>query len=106
MARNGDGGAGQGGIGALRQLAALNRIARIAIQDLELRPMLQRIVDILHEEFHWDFVACASIDLASSTFRCEAVRSSVPTEIVVDYQRALGSGWVGACGQRGETVDI
>jgi len=106
MARNGDGGAGQGGIGALRQLAALNRIARIAIQDLELRPMLQRIVDILHEDFHWDFVACAGIGLASSTFRCEAVRSSVPTEIVVDYQRALGGGVVGACAQRGETIDI
>jgi diguanylate cyclase (GGDEF)-like protein len=96
----------QGGIGALRQLATLNRIARIAIQDLALRPMLQRIVDILHEEFEWDFVACATIDRASNNFRCEAVRSTLPTEVVAGYQREIGSGVVGACAQRGETIDV
>jgi diguanylate cyclase (GGDEF)-like protein len=90
----------------MRQLATLNRIARIAIQDLELRPMLQRIVDILHEEFDWDFIACASIDLPGNRFRCEAVRSAVPSEVVVGYQRELGSGVVGACAQRGETIDV
>jgi diguanylate cyclase (GGDEF)-like protein len=96
----------EGGVGAMRQLATLNRIARIAIQDLELRPMLQRIVDILHEEFAWDFIACASIDLEANHFRCEAVRSLVPTEVVVDYQRELGTGVVGQCALRGETIDI
>jgi GAF domain-containing protein len=99
MATGGE--ADQGGIGAMRQLATLNRIARIAIQDLALRPMLQRIVDILHEEFAWDFIACASVDLAAGRFRCEAVRSTVPTEIVVDYQRELGSGVVGPVRARG-----
>jgi len=106
MARNSERRADQGGIGAMRQLATLNRIARIAIQDLALRPMLQRIVDILHEEFDWDFIACASIDFESNRFRCEAVRSSVPTEVVVDYQRELGTGVVGQCAQRGETIDV
>jgi len=106
MARGSGRGSVRGGIGAMRQLATLNRIARIAIQDLELRPMLQRIVDILHEEFDWDFIACASIDLAGNRFRCEAVRSSVPSEVVVGYQRELGSGVVGDCAQRGETVDV
>ena len=47
MARGWERGGGHGGIGAMRQLATLNRIARIAIQDLALRPMLQRIVDIM-----------------------------------------------------------
>ncbi|MFA6987303.1 MAG: hypothetical protein WC213_14010, partial [Arenimonas sp.] len=61
-------------IGVMRQLATLNRIARIAVQDLALRPMLQRIVDILHEEFGWEFVACASIDASAGNFVCEAVR--------------------------------
>ena len=106
MARRGGEEGDQGGIGAMRQLATLNRIARIAIQDLALRPMLQRIVDILHEEFAWDFVACATIDLAAGNFRCEAVRSSIPTEVVVDYQRPLGSGVVGTCAQRGETIEV
>jgi diguanylate cyclase (GGDEF)-like protein len=106
MARRGERGAGQGGIGAMRQLATLNRIARIAIQDLALRPMLQRIVDILHEEFGWDFVACATLDLERRRFRCEAVRSSVPTEVVVDYERDLGSGVVGSCALSGQTIDI
>jgi diguanylate cyclase (GGDEF)-like protein len=103
MARGGN---GEHGIGAMRQLATLNRIARIAIQDLALQPMLQRIVDILHEEFDWDFVACATIDLAAGRFRCEAVRSSVPTEVVVGYERELGSGVVGQCALGGETIDI
>jgi len=106
MARSAERGVERGGIGAMRQLATLNRIARVAIQDLALRPMLQRIVDILHEEFEWDFVACASIDRAANTFRCEAVRSSLPTDVVVDYQRELGSGVVGACALRGETIDV
>jgi diguanylate cyclase (GGDEF)-like protein len=90
----------------MRQLATLNRIARIAIQDLALRPMQQRIVDILHEEFGWDVIACATQDPTQRRFRCEAVRSSVPTEIVVDYERELGSGVVGTCALRGETIDV
>ncbi|MEO8160494.1 MAG: diguanylate cyclase [Arenimonas sp.] len=97
---------GKGGAGAMHQLAALNRIARIAIQDLALRPMLQRIVDILHEEFGWEFIACASVDLAAGRFRCEAVRSAVPTEVVVDYQRELGSGVVGQCALSGRSIDV
>jgi diguanylate cyclase (GGDEF)-like protein len=106
MARNGGQTADRGALGAMRQLATLNRIARIAVQDLALRPMLQRIVDILYEEFGWDFIACASIDLEANRFRCEAVRSSVPTDVVVDYQRELGTGVVGQCALRNETIDI
>ena len=93
-------------IGMVRQLATLNRIARIAIQDLALRPMLQRIVDTLYEGFEWEFLACASVDLGSGSFLCEAVRSSVDTEIVVGYCRPLGSGIVGECAQRGRTIDV
>jgi diguanylate cyclase (GGDEF)-like protein len=99
-------GSEQGGISAVRQLATLNRIARIATLDLALRPMLQRIIDILHEEFGWEFVACASVDLASGMFRCEAVRSVAPTEIVVDYQREIGSGVVGRCASSGQTIEV
>ena len=95
-----------GEIGVMRQLATLNRIARIAIQDLALRPMLQRIVDILHDEFGWEFVSCASIDLRQGSFFCEALRSSVDTEIVVGYHRALGSGIVGECALTGRTIDV
>lgn len=97
---------GGGEIGVMRQLATLNRIARIAIQDLALRPMLQRIVDILHDEFGWEFVACASIDLRRGNFVCEAVRSTVTTDVVVGYQRPLGSGIVGECAQSGRTIDV
>jgi len=93
-------------IGVMRQLATLNRIARIAVQDLALRPMLQRIVDILHEEFGWEFVACASIDASAGNFVCEAVRSTVETDVVVGYHRALGSGIVGECAQTGRTIDV
>ncbi len=95
-----------GEIGVMRQLATLNRIARIAIQDLALRPMLQRIVDILHEEFGWEFIACASVDLRQGMFFCEAVRSTVETDVVVGYHRPLGSGIVGECAQTGRTIDV
>ena len=61
----------------LRQLKALNRIARIALEDLELRPMLQRVVDTLHQEFGWDFIACASVDAARGEFCCEALHTNL-----------------------------
>jgi putative methionine-R-sulfoxide reductase with GAF domain len=91
---------------AARQLATLNRIARIAVQDLALRPMLQRIVDTLSNEFDWEFVACASIDRARNEFVCEAVCSKLDSDVVVDYRRALGTGVVGTCAQTGQTIDI
>lgn len=89
-----------------RQLAAVNRIARIAIDDLELRPMLQRIVDTLKQEFGWEFVACATIDRAENCFVCDAVAGAIDSEVGVGYRRALGSGIVGRCAATGQTFDI
>jgi len=96
----------QGASQALRQLTMLNRVARIALQDMALRPMLQRIVDSLSDEFGWEFVACASIDRARGEFQCEAVSSKLPSDVAVGYRRALGSGVVGTCAVSGETFDI
>jgi len=98
--------AGRRSDSAVHQLAAINRIARIALQDMTLRPMLQRIVDALHEEFGWDFIACASIDLNQGEFVCEAVCTVLPSDIVVGYRRPLGSGVVGTCALTAETIDI
>lgn len=89
-----------------RQLATLNRIAMIAVQDLSVRPMLQRIVDTLAEEFDWEFVACASIDRGRGEFVCEAICSRIPGSIDVGYRRALGTGVVGECASTGRTIDI
>lgn len=91
---------------APRQLAILNRVARIALQDMALRPMLQRIVDSLSDEFDWEFVACATIDRERDEFVCEAVCSKLPSEVAVDYRRGLGTGVVGTCAETGETIDI
>lgn len=90
----------------LRQLSVLNRIARIALEDLDLGPMLQRIVDTLHDEFGWEFIAFARVDRERGEFCCEAVYSEVPTAIAVGYRRALGSGVVGECALTGRTLDI
>lgn len=90
----------------LEQLAALNRISRIALQDMALRPMLQRIVDALHEAFGWEFIAIAGIDHARNEFVCNAVHASAEGEVRVGYRRALGSGVVGHVAVTGETVDI
>ncbi|MBK8066539.1 MAG: sensor domain-containing diguanylate cyclase [Rhodanobacteraceae bacterium] len=89
-----------------QQLATVNRIARIAIEDLELRPMLQRIVDTLKVEYGWEFVACATIDQADGSFVCEAVAGELESEVKVGYRRALGSGVVGRCAATGQTFDI
>lgn len=91
---------------AERHLATLNRIAMIAVQDLSVRPMLQRIVDTLAAEFGWEFVACASIDRVRGEFVCEALFSRSPQGIEVGYRRALGSGVVGECASTGRTIDI
>lgn len=91
---------------AMRQLAILNRIARIAVEDMALRPMLQRVVDTLAEEFQWEFLACAGIDAANGEFVCEAMHSTLETDVAVGYRRALGSGVVGECAITGRTIDI
>ena len=98
--------AGEVHVDVMRQLMTLNRIARIAAQDLQWRPMLQRIVDTLADEFGWDFVACATIDRERSEFMCEAVCGSLSSEIQVGYRRPLGSGVVGTCALEGRTMDI
>lgn len=95
-----------GSANTARQLATINRIARIAIDDLELRPMLQRIVDTLKQEFGWEFVACATIDRAENCFVCDAVAGALDSEVGVGYRRALGSGIVGRCAATGLTFDI
>jgi diguanylate cyclase (GGDEF)-like protein len=89
-----------------RPLAALNRIARIATQDLALRPMLQRIVDALHDHFGWNFIACARVDREAGVFVCEALYSDTPTEVEVGYTRALGSGVVGTVALEGRTIEL
>lgn len=89
-----------------RELVALNSIARIATGDLALRPMLQRIVDALHDYFGWEFIACASVDQREGRFVCEAFHSELETDIHVGYSRELGSGVVGEVALRGVTIEI
>jgi diguanylate cyclase (GGDEF)-like protein len=91
---------------APRSLAALNRIARIATQDLELRPMLQRIVDALHEHFGWEFIACARVDREAGIFVAEAVYSDTATDVVPGYNRPLGTGVVGTVALEGRTIEL
>ncbi len=78
-----------------RQLEILNEVARIATLDLEVRPMLQRITDVLASKFDWEFVALVTIDRERDVFVCEAVTSAVETSVHVGYSRPLGSGVVG-----------
>jgi diguanylate cyclase (GGDEF)-like protein len=89
-----------------RQLEILNEVARIATLDLELRPMLQRITDALASKFDWEFVALVTIDRERGVFVCEAVTTSVPTEVDVGYSRPLGSGVVGHVAATAEPVLI
>lgn len=89
---------------AERQLAALAEIARIATEDFELRPMLQRITDALALRFGWELVALVRLDPEAERFVCEAVTSSIPTVVVPGYSRPFGSGVVGTVAATGRTL--
>ncbi|HVF35735.1 MAG TPA: diguanylate cyclase [Candidatus Saccharimonadia bacterium] len=89
-----------------RQLAVVVQIARIATEDLELRPMLERVVGAVRDAFGWEFVAYASLDKEGGRFVCDAVSSELPSEIHVGYVRPLGYGVVGRVLQTGEPLLI
>jgi diguanylate cyclase (GGDEF)-like protein len=91
-------------IRSTEHLELLNEIARIATADLELRPMLQRITDALARHFGWEFVACVSIDHARHAFVCEALSTTVETEVHPGYSRELGSGVVGEVALTGRPI--
>lgn len=86
------------------QLVILNEVARAATVDLELRPMLQRITDALHNHFDWEFVGCVSIDHEQNRFVCEAFTCDVATDMYVGYGRELGSGVVGQVAAAGRPL--
>ena len=77
------------------QLLVLGEIARLATEDLELRPMLQRITDALARRFSWELVALVRILPDRRRFVCEALTTELATEVHVGYGRDLGSGVVG-----------
>ncbi|MEO7251340.1 MAG: sensor domain-containing diguanylate cyclase [Arenimonas sp.] len=95
-----------GEISAVRQLAMLQRIARIVIQDVPLQPILQHIVDILHEEFGWEFVACVRVDMHKQNFIYQALRSSLESDLVVGSQRPLSAGAVGECARTARIISV
>jgi len=86
------------------RLALLNEIGKLAIADIELSPMLERITDAIRSAFDWQFVACILIDRENERFRCLAVSSDLPSEIVVGYSRALGSGVIGEVAMTGQPI--
>ena len=75
--------------------AILAEVARLATEDIELRPMLQRITDALASRLGWDLVALVRVDANAGRFVCEALSSSLPTTLHVGYGREIGSGVVG-----------
>jgi diguanylate cyclase (GGDEF)-like protein len=89
-----------------RRLEVLNEVARIATLDLELRPMFQRVADVLREKFGWEYVACCSVDWESNRFVCEAISTDMPSDIHVGYSRELGSGVVGEVALTGRPIAL
>lgn len=89
---------------AAPELALINRIARIAIQDLDLRPMLARIVHAVKQHSGCELVTCASLNLESGRFVCEAIESDIPTGLRVGYGSDIGSGVVGEVAATGRTL--
>ncbi|HVT17556.1 MAG TPA: sensor domain-containing diguanylate cyclase [Thermoanaerobaculia bacterium] len=88
------------------QLAMLNEVARLATEDLELQPMLQRISEALARSFDCEHVAIARVDAERHRFVYEALTASAPTEVHVGYSRELGSGVVGEVAATGRSIVI
>lgn len=89
-----------------RELELLNEVARAATGDLELRPMMQRIVEAIRRGFGWEFVALIRVDRRAGRFVCEALATELPTEIYVGYSRAFGAGVVGEVAETGKPIVI
>jgi diguanylate cyclase (GGDEF)-like protein len=87
-------------------LVLINDIARIALRYMELRPMLQGIVQALKRHLDCEFVDCATLDVHTRSFACEALESDLPTAIHVGYGRELGSGVVGEVAATGRPLLI
>jgi GAF domain-containing protein len=87
--------AGSAGDANARELAALNELARIATLDLELRPMVQRITDALASHFGYELVALVMTNPDGAAFTCQALTTSLQTEVHIGYTRPLGTGVVG-----------
>jgi diguanylate cyclase (GGDEF)-like protein/PAS domain S-box-containing protein len=87
-----------------KRFEVLSEISRIALEDLEYRPMLQRICDTLARAFGWEFVAFITIVPDRGCFICEALTTTFPTVIHVGYERRLGSGVVGQVAATGKPI--
>ena len=85
------------------QLALLSEVARIATADLELRPMLQRVTDLLHQRLGWEFVSLATLDFERGEISCEALSTTMRTALEVGQRWPLGTGVVGAVATSGNT---
>lgn len=83
-------------------LALLNELARISTEDLELRPMLQRLTDALARRLEIELVSLIRVDREEQRFVCEALTSRLPTVVHVGYGRPIGSGVVGRVAATGE----
>jgi len=84
----------------------LAEVARTAIEDLSLRPMLQRINQLLLEHFDCALVAIVRVEREAGRFVCEEVAASVPTVIRPGYSRELGSGVIGRVALSSEALIV
>ena len=87
-------------------LALVNDIARIALRYMELRPMLQGIVQALKRHLRCDFVDCATLDMHTRMFVCEALACDLPSAIDVGYSCQIGTGVVGEVAATGHPLLI
>src|SRR5258705_12227887 len=84
------------------QLELLNRIARLAADELELRPMLQGVTDLLQERMGWESIAVISLDAERKTVVVEALSSKAKLPLKVGDSWAVGNGIVGSVALKGE----
>lgn len=83
---------------------ALWEVSRLANEDLELRPMMQRVTDGLAARFGWELVALVGVHHDENRFECEAVTTSLSTVVRPGYSRELGSGVVGCVALTGQSI--
>ena len=89
---------------AAKTLRLLNRIARIASEDLELQPMLQRVTDVLTAGFGWQLAALVRVDREHGRLVCAALSSCSSPQIFVGFSCALGTGVIGEVARSGKAL--
>jgi signal transduction histidine kinase len=88
----------------LAQLAMLNRVARIVASTVDVREMLEAVVEELHDALGCAFVGSGFVDEEKRRVSLDAVSSEVEIDLPIGFSQPLGKGVVGEVVRTGRSI--